>query len=64
MVSLPVFGILNVYTDADAYHWKQGLYEDHYMKVCTDSQLWEKNPLHTRELNLSQYDASLFGPML
>ena len=49
MVWLPVFGIINVRTDVDACGCTRGLY-GHGKRVCTESRLWEKNPLPHRGL--------------
>ena len=44
MVWLPMFGIFNVRTDADACDCTRGLY-GHRERVCTESWLWEKKPM-------------------
>ena len=44
MVWLPMFGIFNVRTDADACDCTRGLY-GHRERVCTGSWLWEKKPM-------------------
>ena len=44
MIWLPVFGFFNVRTDGDACDCTRGLY-GHRKRVCTESWLWEKNPL-------------------
>ena len=49
MVWLPMFGVFNARTDADACHCTRGLYE-HRKTVCTGCWLWEKNPLPHRGL--------------
>ena len=49
MVWLPMFGIFNTHTDVPACNCTQGLY-GHRKRVCTESWLWEKNPLLHRGL--------------
>ena len=44
MVWLPAFGILNVRTYVYACNCTQRLYRRH-KRVCTESRLWEKNPV-------------------
>ena len=44
IVWLPVFGIFNVCTDTDTCDYTHGLYR-HCERVCTESWLWEKNPM-------------------
>ena len=61
MVWLPVFGIFNVSTNVDACDCTRGLY-GHRKRVCTESWLWEKNPLPHRGLELSSLCGWLFLP--
>ena len=49
LVRLPVFGIFNMHTDADACVCTWGLYE-HCKRVCTDSWLGGKNPLRLQRI--------------
>ena len=49
MVWLPMFGIFNTRTDVPACNCTQGLY-GHRKRVCTESWLWQKNPLLHRGL--------------
>ena len=46
-VWLPMFAIFNVRTDVNAHDCTWGLY-GHRKRVCTESWLWEKNPLPHR----------------
>ena len=46
-VWLPMFGIFNVRTDVNACDCTRGLY-GHRKRVCTESELWEKNSLPHR----------------
>ena len=61
---LPVFESFNMHTDVDAIDCKRRLYE-HRNRVCTESCLWEKNPLprrgiqHVSVLHLAQSSDAL-----
>ena len=52
-----MLGIFHMHTDVNACHSTRG----HRKRVCTESWLWEKNPLPHRESNLPQRRA---GPTL
>ena len=53
LVWLPVSGIFHVHTDADACNCTLGLFW-HHKRVCSESWLWEKNPLPHQGLKPTQ----------
>ena len=60
---IPMFGIVNLRTHVDACDCIQGL-NGCRKRVCTESWLWEKNPLPHRHSNPRQYSAWPFSRTL
>ena len=60
---IPMFGTVNLRTHVDACDCIQGL-NGCRKRVCTESWLWEKNPLPHRDSNPRQYSAWPFSRTL